>query len=246
VVRSALQEVNKALSCAWYSGSFQVYTAAHHEMQEVNMNPGRRITINISGTITALLVLAIPVFSQRDSSPPPIDRAVNAERARQQDMSRREYQLRNLGVNSVKPDRKKLEALMAQTQEDFTRILTLHNEIVRLISSDRALDYHFVSEAASEIRKRASRLQDILVLGEASKEEEKTDKAPIESSEMKGALVTLCKQIKSFVTNPVIETPGTFDAVQTARARQDLESVIHLSGRIKKDANRLSKSHESQ
>jgi hypothetical protein len=193
------------------------------------------------GAIALLLLLSIPAFSQQQSTPPPIDRSINAERARQQDMSRREYQLRDLGVNSAKPDRKKLEALMAQTQEDFTRILTLHNEIVRAISSDHALDYRFVNEATGEIRKRASRLQDTLLLGEVSKEDEKTDNAPIESSEMKGALVTLCKQIKSFVTNPVIETPGTIDAVQTAKARQDLESVIQVSGRIRKNANRLSK-----
>ena len=191
--------------------------------------------------VGVLLVLATPVFCQQ-SGPPPIDRSVNAERARQQDMSRREYQLRDLGVNSTKTDRKKLEALMAQTQEDFTRILTLHNDFVRLISSDRALDYHFVSEATTEIRKRASRLQGTLMLGEVSKEDEKTERAPLESGEMKGALVSLCKQIKSFVTNPVIETPGTIDAVQTAKARKDLESVIHLSDRIRKDAGKLSKS----
>jgi hypothetical protein len=196
------------------------------------------------GAIALLLLLSIPAFSQQQSTPPPIDRSINAERARQQDMSRREYQLRDLGVNSAKPDRKKLEALMAQTQEDFTRILTLHNEIVRAISSDHALDYRFVTEATGEIRKRASRLQDTLLLGEVSKEDEKTDTASIESSEMKGVLVTLCKRIKSFVTNPVIETPGTVDAVQTAKARRDLESVIKLSDRIKKDANKLSKNHE--
>jgi hypothetical protein len=201
-----------------------------------------RVTVSV---ISLLLLLSVPAFSQQQSTPPPIDRSINAERARQQDMSRREYQLRDLGVNSAKSDRKKLEALMAQTQEDFTRILTLHNEIVRAISSDHALDYHFVTEATGEIRKRASRLQVTLLLGEVTKDE-KTDKAPIESSEMKGALVTLCKQIKSFVTNPVIETPGTVDAVQTAKARQDLERVVQLSDRIKKDANRLSKSEKPE
>ena len=220
------------------------YTATHHELREVYMNP-RQITITSSGAIVVLLVLATPVLSQKEGSPPPIDRSINAERARQQDMARREYQLRDLGVNTAKPDRKRLEALMAQTQEDFTRILTLHNEIVRAISSDRALDYHFVSEATGEIRKRASRLQETLVLSEDLKEEEKPGKVdPIESLEMKNALVTLCKQIKSFVTNPVIENPGTVDAIQVVKARQDLESLIQLSGRIKRDANRLSKNEQ--
>ncbi len=44
-------------------------------------------------------------------------------------------------------------------EQDFNRILTLHNEIARAISSNRDLDYHFVSDATAEIRKKASRLR---------------------------------------------------------------------------------------
>ena len=53
--------------------------------------------------------------------PPPIDRRNNADRIRQQDMSSREWQLRNFGTEprSRKIDRQ-IKALMAQTEEDFT------------------------------------------------------------------------------------------------------------------------------
>jgi len=54
-------------------------------------------------------------------------------------------------------------------------------------------------------------------------------------------LIKLCKEIRSFVTNPIIENPNTVDAVQLPRARHDLESLIQLSGIIKKDADRLIK-----
>ena len=187
-----------------------------------------------------LLICAAPVFCQAvpTGGPPPIDKR-NGERMRQQDMSRREYELRNFGTqpNGPKDDRQ-LKALMAQTEEDFTRILTLHNEIARALASRKDLDYHFVSEATAEIRKRATRIQSTLVLHPSP------DDAPIKEhsdAEMKDSLIKLCKEIRSFVTNPIIENPNTVDADHLTRARRDLESLIQLSALIKKDADVLSK-----
>jgi hypothetical protein len=158
---------------------------------------------------------------------------------RQQDMSRREYDLRNFGTQPNRPkDERQVKALMAQTEEDFTRILTLHNEIARALASKKDLDYHFVSEATAEIKKRASRVQSTLMLHPAAED------APIKEhsdAEMKDSLIKLCKEIRSFVTNPIIENPNTVDAVQLPRARHDLESLIQLSGIIKKDADKLIK-----
>ena len=188
-----------------------------------------------------LLFFAAPVLSQSSppGGPPPVDQRLNADRIRQQDMARREYQLRNFGHDSVTPkDERQVKALMAQTEEDFTRILTLHNEIARALDSKKDLDYHFVSEATAEIKKRATRVQSTLVLHLT------TDDAPVKvqkDAEMKDSLIKLCKEIRSFVTNPIIENPNTVDAVQLPRARHDLESLIQLSGIIKKNADKLSK-----
>jgi hypothetical protein len=193
-------------------------------------------------TLILLLFFAAPVFSQGGSppgSPPPIDKRNNADRIREQDMSRREYDLRNFGTQPVTPkDERQVKALMAQTEEDFTRILTLHNEIARALASKKDLDYHFVSEATAEIKKRASRVQSRLVLHLTS------DDLPVKvqtDAEMKDSLIKLCKEIRSFVTNPIIENPNTVDAAQLPRARHDLESLIQLSALIKKDADKLSK-----
>ena len=167
----------------------------------------------------------------------------NTERLRQQDMSRREYQLRNFGTEPRKPsDRKQLEALMLQTEQDFNRILLLHNQIVRAVSSDQPLDYTFVSETTAEIKKRASRLQGTLALKESDQQQKDSAKpAEIEGGQLKDALLLLCKEIKSFVTNPVIETPGTVNAEQLEKARHDLAAIVRLSGEIKKEAEKLGK-----
>ena len=193
--------------------------------------------------VALMLFFAAPVLAQSSpGGPPAIDRR-NHERIRQQSESQREWQLRNFGTEPATPaDRRRLEALMKQTAEDFNRILTVHNEIARALSSKNALDYQFVSDASAEIKKRAGRVQSSLKLAPeegytASKLEE------INDSQMKDALIKLCKQIRSFVTNPSIENPNTVDAQQLTKARHDLEDMIQLSGQIKKDADRLNKRH---
>lgn len=195
--------------------------------------------------LTVILLFAAPVLAQTPAGPPPVDKTNNAARVRQQDMSRREWQLRNFGNEPGAPkDRRQIEALMAQTEEDFTRILTRHNEIARVVSSRDALDYRFVSEATGEIQKRASRVQSTLAL-RLTEEDGKGAEKPgdFKDSEMKDALIKLCKEIRSFVTNPIIENPNTVDAQQLTKARLDLESLIQLSGQIKKDADKL-KAHK--
>ena len=194
---------------------------------------------HLFSALALMIFFAAPVFCQTPSTHTrPSDR-VNAERARQQSESRREYQLRNFGTEPGKPaDRRQLEALMAQTEEDFNRILTLHNEIARAISSKNDLDFKFVSEATGEINKRASRVQSSLGLGLLDEERAAEKTETIEDAQPKDSLIKLCKQIRSFVTNPTIENPNTVDAQQLTKARHDLESVIQLSGLIKKDADK--------
>jgi hypothetical protein len=185
-----------------------------------------------------LLLFAAPAFAQSGPmSPPPVSSRVNTDRIRQNDINNREWQLRNFGKEPGSPkDQRQLKALMAQTEEDFNRILTLHNEIARALSSNDTFDYHFVSEATGEIKKRASRIQSTLALRMAPQDEPVKQTA---DPEMKDSLIKLCKEIRSFVTNPVIDKPNTVDAEQLIRARRDLEGLIQLSGLIKKEADKL-------
>ena len=185
-----------------------------------------------------LLPAAAPTFAQKSSSgPPPIDKHSNRARERQQDMASREWQLRNFGNPSVIKDRRRLEALMAQTEEDFNRMLMLHNEIVRAITTNKPIDLKFVSEATGEIRKRATSIQSNLMLSPPDEEVKQTE-MPVER---KDALIKLCKQIRSFVTNPVIEQPNTIDVEKLATAKRDLESVIQISAHLKREADGLIK-----
>ncbi|HEU4431975.1 MAG TPA: hypothetical protein VFR51_01175 [Pyrinomonadaceae bacterium] len=191
--------------------------------------------------IILLLFATAPALAQRPvSGPPPIDKHTNAARKRMQDESAREWQLRNFGNPELTKDRRRLEALMAQTEEDFNHMLALHNEIARALAATKPLDYRFVSETTAEIRKRARSIQSNLMLSPPA-EEMKPVEIPEKTSEpeMKDGLVALCKHIRSFVTNPVIEQANLIDAEKLAAAKRDLETVIQLSAALKRDADHL-------
>jgi len=40
--------------------------------------------------------------------------------------------------------------MMDEVSEDFQRILTLHNEIVRAVTANRTLSYQFISDATGD------------------------------------------------------------------------------------------------
>ncbi len=198
-----------------------------------------RVGANPIGLIVIALSLTTQILAQSPRPPSDVDPA----RARFEDTNRRELQLRNMGGTPKKTDPKELEAVVAHVKQDFERILTLHNEIVRVISTDKALEHDFVSSATAEIKKRASRLQTILALDKLEDSEQNQHKLKaLNDAQLKDALISLCKEIESFVTNPVIKTPGTVDIQQLAKARRDLEGVIELGDSINKSAARLKKS----
>ncbi|HVF22679.1 MAG TPA: hypothetical protein VM941_06380 [Pyrinomonadaceae bacterium] len=197
--------------------------------------------------IPLLLLVTAPVFAQRPptGAAPAIDKT-NAARVRQQQETRREWQLRNFGRQPDGPrDQRQIEALLKQTAEDFDGILARHNEIARFLAATKPIDYHFVSDATAEIQKRASRLQSTLGLHQLPTETAVVEKGEeLNEAQMKDALIRMCKQIRGFVTNPVIENPNMVDAQQLTNARRDLESVIQISGRLKKEAAKLEKDHK--
>ena len=159
-------------------------------------------------------------------------------KARRQEMDRRELQLSDKGRGNHSEIDPRDRVLMQQVNEDFQRLLKLHNEIVRTITRNDPPDYRFISDAAGEIKKRAARLQSTLGLHKPETAETIHQSQPLEAQVAKEDLVALCKKIESFVTNPIIEVPGTVDAKQLERARRDLESVVELSGDLKKRAEK--------
>jgi hypothetical protein len=182
-------------------------------------------------TIGCLMLLPIPASGQNGG---------DSAKATMQEMDRRALQLNGLGGdNQKKNESKRIQALMDQVTEDFQRILKLHNEMVRAIATNNSFNYQFISNAAEEIKKRATRLQSALRLQKPEPGEQNGKLVrDVEVMETRDGLIVLCARIESFVRNPIIETPGTVDAQQLDKARRDLQSVVDLSGALKKAADR--------
>ena len=199
------------------------------ELHGIEVSPRHWAMLMVS--IGCFIVFCVPIVGQPVGDP---------AKKRMQEMDRRGWLLSNLGRDDGRPtDPKRSQALMDQVNEDFQRILTLHNEIVRAIIANRPLSYQFISDATGEIKKRSARLQSTLKLSkpEFPKENRRTG-TDLRVMETKDELILLCKDIESFVGNPVIEKPGTVDAQQLERARRDLQSVVEVSDAIKKQVDK--------
>ncbi len=206
----------------------------HHPL---NLIAGRALLT--TATAVLLILVADPVRAQRPMQPADV---TNQERKRQQEQNQREWQLRNLANQpEAAKDPRRVQAVMAEVEQDFKRILILHNELARTLSPYKTLHYDLVSQAAGEIRRRAARLQKTLALAKPEDEQNQERHQEFTDAQMRDAVTRLCKQIKSFITNPIIEQPGTVNAQQLTKARHDLQDVIELSGNLRKSADRLKK-----
>ena len=190
-----------------------------------------RACVMLLASIACAIFFAEPIAAQSGGDP---------AKAQMQDMARREMQLDRIGTDKGRPnDPKRSQAMMDQVSEDFQRILTLHNEIVRALTAKQSLSYQFISDATGEIRKRSTRLQSSLKLEkpESATETQKVSTV-LSATQTNEKLLLLCKQIESFVKNPIIDKPGTVDAEQLAKARRDLQGVVELSEEIKKEVDK--------
>ena len=216
----------------------EAYTTAHRasDSWSARMEPQKiKTTFHKWGMLTISIVCLIAF-----AGPATAQSAGDPAKAQMQEMDRREMQLNNgIGEKGRPNDPKRAQALMDQVSEDFQRILTRHNELVRAIAANQSLNYQFISDAMSEIKKRSTRLQSSLKLEKPeSASENKRTESTIVGMETKDQMILLCKQIESFVKNPIIEKPGTVDAQALEKARNDLQRIVELSDAIKKQADK--------
>src|SRR5207249_4373935 len=119
-------------------------------------------------------------------------------------------------------DPKRSQAIIDQVSEDFQRILTLHNEIVRAIAANRSLSYQFISEATGEIRKRSARLQSSLKL-----------QKPEAKAENRGTGADL----KVMATHQAATAPANLLASTRLNAPIKVGSPFNVERRIRADGN---------
>jgi hypothetical protein len=187
----------------------------------------------------AIIVFAITAVAgiAAQSSRRDIERAEN-----ERDLALRSWNLRILQLQHDRAkSRKPLpRQALAQLQDDFVHLQIANKSMLRAVLIDHTLDPKFIAKSASEIKKRAERLNTNLALPSTEGTVESPD-AEISADQLKPSVVKLGRLIFSFVDNPFFKEASVVDTQQTAKARRDLEEIIQLSARIKKSSDRLRK-----
>jgi hypothetical protein len=137
---------------------------------------------------------------------------------------------------------------VAQIREDFVRIQVVNYDLSDAVSRSSsnggaaALDLKFIARSVADIKKRARRLKDNMVLPETENvfERPQMEVGP-EVGQLKSSLSVLKKLIIGFVNNPIFREANVVDVQLSAKAKHDLEDIIELSEQIKKCSEKLNK-----
>jgi hypothetical protein len=164
---------------------------------------------------------------------------------RDRNLLEREAQLTMVERGGKREVKREPQLLLSQINEDFGRLQAVNNEVKLKISKEATFDFKAISDAAAEIKKRSIRLRTNLVFPDSESKDAREKPSVLEpdSGQLKVSLQTLDRVIKSFVTNPVFTAAGVINAQQAAAAKGDLNTIIDLSDKIKKCADKLNKAN---
>jgi hypothetical protein len=204
----------------------------------------------LAGWLTAgmfALGLAVPALAQ--GGPPPGMGQPTSINPKLDDINKQNEQSRlrtaELEASAEKENQKRIQAVIVNMKQDFTRIQVLRNDIARDLVAHKPLNYSLITEQTAEINKRSLRLNDYMLARTAEKKEQDIP-TDLKSEEMIDSLVKLCKLIDSFTENPALKNAATINAKQTenakkdkAKADSDLLAIIKLSQSIQKKSDSL-------
>jgi hypothetical protein len=192
-------------------------------------------------------VMTEPISARQARSRPgaPGRNAYEDSRARDRDMQDRATRLERMtDWHKSSANREQLLAF-AQIKEDFERLQVVNKDKIRVAKMSETIDYKQLSSATAEINKRAKRLKSNLAIPVAEDETREQERPPASDNEqMKTSLTKLDDLVVSFATNPYFQNLRVYDARNAGKASCDLDRIIELSNRIKKNAEKLGKASQ--
>jgi hypothetical protein len=203
-------------------------------------------------TMFLLQLAAVVLFASAFSPPACGQTAQQIEDAKRAEMERRAgenerrlsaWELRMAEVR--RPPERRRDSALAYTQirEDYKQLQIVNNGLARSVLGAGQLDFKYVAKAVSEIRSRAARLKENLMLPEGEKPAERSrPEVGAAAGPVKSSLLVLDKLVMEFVDSPIFEQARKVDVQQAAKARRNLEEIIELSDQIKKSSEKLKNS----
>ncbi|MBX7172227.1 MAG: hypothetical protein K1X72_14775 [Pyrinomonadaceae bacterium] len=115
----------------------------------------------------------------------------------------------------------------AQIKDDFENIQKLELQIIQTYTTGKKINYQKISESATEISKRAARLNTNLFLPKT----EQDQKAPneIKAKNVRDLIVDLDNKIGDFINSPIFKNNNLVDSKASEKAQGDLENIIKIS-----------------
>jgi hypothetical protein len=207
------------------------------------MNPAVRFILRAAAAACCALAASTLAAGQGRTTNP-VDQMAQVMReseARSNEQFERTLGLRLAGQVQRQPRHTEPRLALAQIREDFVRIQVVNNDLAAAVSRGGALDLEFVAKSASDIKKRAGRLKDNLALPEYESVFVVPEARGSAGAQLKSSLVTLRDLIREFVMNPLFEKANLVDLQLAAKARRDLDDIIEVCGRVKKNSAELGK-----
>ena len=211
------------------------------------MNPAVRFILRAAAAACCALAASSLAAGQGRARSPADQMAqvMRESQARANEEFERTMGLRMAEQKQRKPQRTEPKLALAQIREDYVRIQVVNNDLADAVKrGGGALDLKFVAKSAAEIRKRAGRLKDNLVLPEFESAFVVPEARGSAEAQLKSSLVTLGELIHEFIMNPLFEKANLVDLHLAAKARRDLDDIIEVCGRLKKSSAELSRAAE--
>jgi hypothetical protein len=195
--------------------------------------------MNYLRTILLLLLALFSFASSSRSQTPNSPGAAVRERQRAMDDYDRDI---NRMRNDAAATRERRRSLFPQINDDFQRVQVIHNEIVRMLQSDKGLDYGRLADLTGDMKNRGTRLRENLALpqGEQAAAQAKHPDA-IDDQQVRKDIGALHDLVASFVGSPLFKNLGVVDAKVIDQATDNLNHIIDLSEEIKRAAKLLDK-----
>lgn len=206
------------------------------------MRTGGKFMLQAAAAVVAVATALSPEVLGQNSE---LEKAKRAEMERRAGENERRLSTWELRMAEVRrPPERRRDANLAYTQirEDYKQIQIVNNDLARLVSAGNNLEVKYVEKSVSEIKKRAGRLKENLMLpGDDNLPQRFKMEVGAEPEQLKSALSTLDKLVMEFVNNPIFEQAKTVDVQMAAKARRTLEDIIEVSDRIRKSNEKLKK-----
>lgn len=214
--------------------------------------PNRRSAAAVWFAVAALVWLLMPDALRAQQSPPPTS-------GRRSSPSNRPSNATQPSRNNETVNQRALDLEMLSTAgrrdqsgessnsrlakhliEDLDRLWQIDTDSIAPLLVAQSVDYKKLSQAAAEIKQRATRIKNTLALPLEGRKSEKI-RYEVEATKLGSMLVELDRVIKSFIENPVFRVNSPNEAELRSNAARDLEAVINLGEAVNKVAKSLSK-----